>query len=349
MWFVVACAGSAAAQPKICGNQPALGAWSLGSCPLLKDDGVAPDESAGDGIYTASAQLTATALLEYKILPTGMWDGSVEIRQIGTCPFDAGPKPNDNYNIQVPQPDVARPTLFFYDSRALADSSYSPAPGNRSGGDSVMIDAPAGSCPSFLAVGDFQNLYGPNATAAKLSPLGRGVLVGRVTAAKALAAGWRWKVMQQSTGVVREYGPSGWAYAPCSAAFATVSSTVAPGDSVYFLFHARSGRLQTLVTGSPLDGFSLDGGGECQPAPDMRIPTDLSPVDLALSPGADLQSPSSDDMGSTPRRPGIHCDCQIGGASRGSAWGPALMLLPILLMLRRRRAAKRFTPTADGC
>lgn len=344
--------GAALAQPKVCGNQAALGDWTLGSCPQLKDDGVAPDEAAGDGIYTAGLQLQSTALLEYKLLPTGMWDGS-EIRQTGTCPFDGGGKANDTYNIQVSRPDVSKPTLFFFDSRVLSDSSYSPAPANRSGGDSVMTQAPAGTCPSFVAVGDFQNLVGPNATAARLSLQGRGVLVGRVTAAKALVTGWRWKVVQDSPGVAREYGPTGWAYAPCSAAYATVSSSVAVGDSIYFLFHVNSGRLQTLVSGSPLDGFAPDGAVTCMPAPDMTSPPfDMATSDLLPTPPPDPFIDANADMGGMPKRPGIHCDCHMGAASatgNGLSGGASLLLAGLMLALARRRAVRALYASRSGC
>ena len=69
--------GRALAQPKICGNQSALGNWNLGECPQLKDDGAGADESAGDGIYSLELSLDPTALLEYKILPQGMWAGAL--------------------------------------------------------------------------------------------------------------------------------------------------------------------------------------------------------------------------------------------------------------------------------
>ena len=341
---ILLAAGVAAAQPKICGNQAALGDWTIGSCPTMKDDGIAPDETAGDGIYSVAVQLQATSLLEYKLLPTGSWDGGIEVREAATCPADGGSKANDTYNIQVVQPDVSQKAQFFFDSRTLADSSYSPAPSNRSGGDSLQIASPAGSCPSFVAVGDFQNLVGPNATAAPLV-VQNGVLVGRITASKALTAGWGWKVVQKTSGVAREYGPSGWAYSPCTTAYATVSTPVSVGDSVYFLFHAKTGRLQTLVSGSPLDGFAPDGAGSCQPAADMSTPRDLSvpPVvdDLATPPIPDMPSANADMATMTPGRPGIHCDCRIGAAraQQGSALPQLFLTGMALLLLRRRRAA----------
>lgn len=358
--FTLVGVGQAAGQPRVCGNQAALGTWTLASCPTLKDDGNSPDEAAGDGIYTAAVQLTATDLLEYKILPTGMWDGATELKQVGTCPADGSSKTNDTQNIQVLSPDVRKPTLFFYDSRTLPDPPFSPTPNNRSGGDSAMLDAPVGSCPTWLAVGDFQNLYGPNSSAVKLAELRPGVLVGRFTAAKALAAGWRWKVMQQTAGTVRESGPTGWAYAPCTAAFATVSTAAAVGDSVYLLFYAWSGRFQAVVSATLLDGFAPGGTPVCEPPPDMAVPvTDLSPMspDLATAPAPDLQSPPSADAGSdggaAPKRPGIHCDCQLGRASDGAPSRDGLLawlcaLGGCFVWIRRRVRSRRFTsPPAE--
>lgn len=311
----------------MCGNQATLGSWSLSACPALKDDGVPPDEAAGDGIYTVAVQLSPTALLEYKILPTGTWDGAQELKQVGSCSADGKADGNLPQNSQVQNPDTSRPTLFFFDGRTTLDQSFAPAPGNRSGSDSAMLEAPAGSCPTWVAVGDFQNLMGPNGSAAKLEFRGRGLLMGHITAAKPLAAGWRWKVVSQSASTVREYGPSGWAYAPCEAAFATVSSPVSPGDSVYFLFHTEGGRLQTLVSSSPLDGFMTDGA-TCQPPSDLAQDANAPGPDLGTAPSAseDLASPDPSDAATPRRRPGIHCDCQLGRHDRSETGSPRALI-----------------------
>lgn len=323
------------AQPKICGNQAALGNWSLAGCPTLRDDD-------GDGVYSVSVSLSDTALLEYKLLPSGMWDGN-EVRAQGTCPSDGGSKRNDTQNIQISQPDTRAAVTFYFDGRSLTDPTYSPVTGNRSAGDTLMLRAPAESCPRWLAVGDFQNLYGDNSSAAPLLPLRPGVWVGRVTASKSLAAGWHWKVLEQSAPVAREYGPTGWAYAPCEAAFAAVSSPVSVGDSVYFLLHERGGRLQTLVSSSPLDGFSSDGIAGCEPRPDLG--GDVR--DLASSGPSDAATGPSDAAsdGGTPRRPGIHCDCQIGAAMGGqaAAAGPLTLcgVASLALLVGRGRLRRR--------
>ena len=321
---------TARSQPKICGNLPALGDWSLASCPLLRDDD-------GDGIYSVTVNLSSTPLLEYKILPTGMWDGSTEIRANGTCPADGGSKRNDTQNIQIVQPSTGKPATFFFDGRSLSDPSYSPAPGGRSAGDSLMLEAPSGTCPRWLAVGDFQNLPGPNATAVSLAPLRPGVWVGRTTAAKTLASGWRWKIVEQAATVAREYGPSGWAYAPCEATPASVTASAAVGDTIYFLFHAHGGRMQTVVSSTPLDGFVPDGSATCQPAVDMGSTADMagSPPDAASEPPA---MDAGSDGGLT-RRPGIHCECRMGQASQpttATAGGMLLACLVVLLRARRR-------------
>lgn len=331
-----AAADPVGAEPKICGNQPALGGWSLANCPGLRDDD-------GDGIYSVTLSLADTALLEYKILPTGMWDG-LEVRAQGTCPADGGSKRNDTQNIQISQPDTRGPVTFYFDGRSLTDPSYSPVTGNRSGGDSLMLKAPASACPRWIAIGDFQNLYGDNSSAAPLVPLRPGVWAGRVTASKSLAAGWRWKVLEQSAAVAREYGPTGWAYAPCEAAFATVTSPVSVGDTVYFLLHERGGRMQTLVSSAPLDGFSSDGSPGCEPAADLGgDPRDLAsggPSDAGSGPGP---ADGAADGGPL-RRPGIHCDCQVGAATGGpvnSAGSLALSCLASLGALLSRAWMRR--------
>ena len=352
------------AQPKVCGNQGALGNWNLASCLTLRDDGAAPDTQAGDGIYSAAVQLSDTALLEYKILPTGMWDGMTELHANGTCPADGGARRNDTQNIQIISPDTRRPTQFFYDSRPSPDGTFTPAPGNRSGGDSAMMESPGGGCPRWLAVGDFQNLYGNNGTAIALTSLRPGVWSGKLTASKALAPGWRWKVLEATGTTPREAGPSGWAYAPCEATFATVNAAVAVGDTVYFVFHAHSGRLQTVVSGAPLDGFVSDGGMGCEGPADMaggRSDLAGGPTDAgAAAPDGDAGAALAD--GGAGRRPGIHCECQVGrgdvanGVSRRSLgdFSPILTLLALLFLFLKRQlrtavgAAERGHPTPLG-
>ncbi len=332
-------AGPALAQPKICGNQSALGGWNLDQCPQLKDDGVGADESAGDGIYSLELSLDPTALLEYKVLPLGTW--AVALGQQGSCDGAGNPTGNDTSNLRMIRPDVSRPVRFYLDTRTLADPGDAAPPGNRSFGDTLMTRSPDGACPRWFAVGDFQNLVGVNATAVELQVLRPGVLVGRHTASKALAAGWKWKMMEQATTAPRELGPSGFAYAPCSTPSAQVSSSVMPGDSVYFVIDTRTGRLRTVVSSSPLDGFSLDGTPLCPPVLDMASPLrDLAtPSDASAS--ADLSEADGAlamDGGPSRPLPGIHCDCQVG-RSRSEPPSVALLILPLVLMLLRRRAA----------
>lgn len=335
------------AQPKICGNQSALGNWSLASCPVLRDDD-------GDGIYSVTLSLSDSALLEYKVLPSGLWDGS-EVRAQGTCPADGGSRRNDTQNIQIVQPDTRGPATFYFDPRSLTDPSYATVSGNRSAADSLMLRAPASACQRWLVVGDFQNLYGDNGSAVPLLPLRPGVWVGRMTAAKALSTGWRWKVLEGSATVAREYGPGGWAYAPCEAGFATVSSPVNVGDSVYFLLHERGGRMQTLVATAPLDGFASDGSPGCETGPDLGSdPRDLGGrmSDAAAPP---RPADASTDAGGE-RRPGIHCDCQIGSPTPvppttgmlGLCGGLSLLLLRAGRRRRQRPDRSAGTPTAPA-
>jgi len=329
--------GLAAAQPKICGNQTALGSWNLDQCPQLKDDGAGGDEAAGDGIYSVELHLDPTTLLEYKILPQGTW--AVALGQQGSCDTSGSPTGNDTSNVRIVSPDLAGPARFYLDTRTLSDPSYATAPGNRSFGDTLMTRSPQGSCPRWFVIGDFQNLVGINATAVELQVLRPGILVGRHTASKVLAAGWKWKVVEQAASGARELGPSGWAYAPCLTPSAAVSSAVMPGHTVYFVVDTRGGRLRTVVADAPLDGFSSDGTPLCPLVVDMTSSVrDLAAVGDA-APAADfgpLDGASAADGGSGRPLPGIHCDCQLGGTSvpPSSAW----WVIPLLGALHRRRA-----------
>jgi hypothetical protein len=304
------------AEPKVCGNDPALGSFVPGSCPTLKDDGVAPDEAAGDGIYTVQVTLSPTAQLEYKILPNGVFDGTL-LGQTGTCDI-AGGNTNTFSNILVPAPDTSRPVRFFYDSRTIGDPTYAAPVGNRSGGEDLMLRSPAARCPQWLAVGDFQSVpFDRTVGAVQLLLQRPGVLIGRLTATKMLASGWQWKVVQAGT-PSRRYGPGGWADDPCDPDSVKVNSAVKPGDIVYFTWHSYYGRLQTVVLAPGAD--VADGGvmGGLTLCPTPADPGDLGTgADLAATAPADgaTTSPDGDsgDGGGRPL-PGIHCNCQLGGA-----------------------------------
>ncbi len=349
-----------AATPKVCGNDAALGSFDPVSCPTLRDDGVAPDEAAGDGIYTVEVMLSPKPVLEYKILPSGAFDGT-QIGQSGTCDL-AGTRNNTYGNIQIPDPDTSRPVRFFYDSRVIADSHYAAPPGNRSGGDDLMPRSPAASCPQWLAVGDFQNVPFDRAIGAVELTLQRpGVLVGRLTATKATAAGWRWKVVQGGTAAgFRKYGPSGWADDPCDADNVVVASPVRPGDIVYFTWYSAGGRLRTDVQAPDDD---LDGGihGGLPLCPPPVNPADLGAVaDLAVSTAdggsgpTDLSAPGDADAARP--LPGIHCNCELGRSvyRPGPRQPPerpltlaAVIASVYLIGLRRRaRAARNVAKTA---
>jgi hypothetical protein len=114
--------GRALAQPKICGNQSALGSWNLGECPQLKDDGAGADESAGDGIYSLELSLDPTALLEYKILPQGTWAGA--LGQQGSCDTElATRRATTPPMFASPWPLVSSAARFYLDTRTLSDPS----------------------------------------------------------------------------------------------------------------------------------------------------------------------------------------------------------------------------------
>lgn len=334
-------AGEAVGQPKICGNQAALGSWNVDQCPQLKDDGAGADEAAGDGIYSVEISLDPTSVLEYKLLPQGTW--ALALGQQGTCDGSGNPTGNDTSNLRILRPDVSRPVRFYLDTRTLSDPGAVQPPGNRSFGDTLMTRSPSGECPRWFVVGDFQNLVGVNGTAVPLSLLRPGVLVGKHTASKSLGSGWKWKVVEQADTAARELGGSGWAYAPCQAPAASASQPVSPGDTVYFVIDTRTGRLRSVVSNSPLDGFAPDGTALCPPVVDMASPlSDLagSVADLAGGSVADLTSAGTADGGSDKPLPGIHCDCQL--ASTPKTPPPvSLTAVPLLVLLRRLLRSRR--------
>lgn len=337
-----------AATPKVCGNDAMLGNFDPASCPVLHDDGVAPDEAAGDGIYSVEVKLSSKPLLEYKLLPSGAFDGT-QLGQLGTCDVQ-GMRTNTFGNIQVPEPDTSRPVRFFYDSRAPADATYAAPPSNRSVGDDLMLRSPAARCPQWLAVGDFQSVpFDRTIGTVELTLQTPGVLVGRLTAAKALASGWRWRVVQGSPGPsgARQYGPSGWADDPCDADNVQVASAVRPGDIVYFTWNSATGRLRTVVVApgaDPPDAGAHSGVPLCPPVdpdpPDLGEAADLAAplVDLSSGPAGD----AAGDGGPGRPRPGIHCDCQLaGGGRRGERPAPAPLAIGLGLaaacLFRRAR------------
>lgn len=342
--------GDALAAPKVCGNQAALGDFTLGRCPELRDDGMPPDVAAGDGIYSLAVTLTPTSLLKYKLLPSGAWDGS-ELGLTTECSA-AGDRTNGTRDVQIADPDTSQPVRFYLDTRELSgDPSYARPPRGKSFGDDLMVRTPGARCPTWQVIGDFQNVPFDKTVGAVTLGLDRpGVLVGRVVATKNLAAGWQWKVVDKDAAPGRRFGPGGWAYEPCDADNVSVPSSVRPGDILYFTFYASLGRLQTRVVTSEPDAGTATGGPLC-PTP---------PPDLASSPAGDLAGPAEtgDLAGGPPGdgggsadlgpwgplgpRPGIHCDCSLAArplAPPGApAWASGLIFLGVVLVRRVRRA-----------
>ena len=161
----------------------------------------------------------------------------------------------------------------------------------------------------------------------------------RQTYGKQVARQWL-EVENRGTGRHRRAraGGSGWAYAPCQAPAASASQPVSPGDTVYFVIDTRTGRLRSVVSNSPLDGFAPDGTALCPRWSTWRVLfSDLagSAADLAGGTAADLTSAGTADGGSDKPLPGIHCDCQLASTPKthpgqsygGSASGTAASAL----------------------
>lgn len=343
---VVSAPGSAAAAPKVCGDQAALGGFDIARCPELRDDGAGADEAAGDGVFSTEVMLDAKDFLFYKILPEGVYNAT-EITQASACaPAAAGS--NSPRNIVVPKVPKGA-ARFYFDSRDLsADQSYAPLPAGArgSGGDSLMVRSPEGAPPRWVAVGDFQAAPFDLASGAlDLQPGAQRptVLSAEVVVQKALPSGWQWKVVEGtgSYATARKYGQNGWAYPDlkvgdnCDNLSARMMTAVSAGARLRFTFAAHLGRLQVQI---------VDSGGA-----DMADPA----ADLA-TPGGDLAGPPRDgasggvDAGAGPPAgplPGIRCDI-AGGIGAARAYHPSLaealaaLVLGVTLLRSRRRMAQ---------
>ncbi|MFO0572996.1 MAG: choice-of-anchor X domain-containing protein [Polyangia bacterium] len=355
---------AAAAGPRVCGGNAALGSFQPASCPELKDDGVPPDEAAGDGIYSVEVRLAApvSAPLEYKLLPSGAFDGTELGSYRGSAGTDTcglgGTGTNSFKNVQIPSPPEDRPVRFYYDSRVLSDPSHTRPPQDRSFGDDLMARSPSTACPVFAAVGDFQTVPFDRAVGSVALVQQRpGVLVGRWLATQSLAAGWKWQV-QEKAPLGRRFGPGGWSYDPCTGDRVTVPSAVRIGDTVTFTFYASLGRLQTTVQAGGAGDLGAPEGPQCPPPVDMAQAggTDAGPPppssdgaagDLAAGDGGD-----GGDGGAVRPLPGIHCDCRLAGpgAAAGSGGWVAVAagLLGLLLTARARRPLRQPLPGARG-
>lgn len=336
---------AALAVPRICGGNSGLGSFQPARCPELKDDGVAPDEKAGDGLYSVEVRLAApvSSPLEYKLLPSGAFDGTELGSYRGSAGTDTcgltGTGSNMFRNLQVPSPDDTRPVRFYYDTRAPLDTSYARPPGDRSFGDDLMVRSPGNACPGFVVVGDFQSVPFDRAVGAVTLVHERpGVLTGRWLATQALAAGWRWQVQEQAPGT-RRFGPAGWSYEPCQGDRASVASAVRLGDTVTFTFYTALGRLRTTVqSGGGVDGGAVEG---MQCPPPLRL--DMSgPIfdDLGGGTPADggARDAATGDQGVMRPLPGIHCDLSAGRSSGpGLGVGAVGLALGLLVSQRGRR------------
>jgi hypothetical protein len=215
-------------------------------------------------------------------------------------------------------------------------------PGNRSIGDSLMFRSPQGDCPRWFVVGDFQNLVGVNGTAVELASAA--ARSARRSSHRQQAATRRLEV--EGHGASQRRGArAGTERLGLCAVLDAECSRVDGGDagcSIYFVIDTRSGRLRTVVSDTPLDGFVADGTPLCPKVVDMASPAPDLASKSDASTAADLRDGELADAafdGPTRPLPGIHCDCQLGGHAASPS--PAFLTVPLLLLLRRFR---RLTP-----
>ncbi|MCS6914936.1 MAG: hypothetical protein RMK29_11360 [Myxococcales bacterium] len=299
------------AQVRVCGNQAALGDFRPELCPVMRDDGVPPDEVMGDGVFTLEVRLQPTELLKYKILPSGRY-GPDEVRQVGDCGLD-GRRDNPTGDLLVPRPDVSMPVRFFYDSRS------------RTAGDTLMTVSPPGT--AWVAVGGFQERpFDPVQGALDLRPTPDGTLVGSTVVTRDLPPGWPWKVLEKKGTYdgARKYGTDGWSVTPCDSQNVLQTPPVPAGSRLELHFVARLGRLDTKV----LPAVGTDGGDTA----------DLRPGDGPGDGPSGGQDGAAADLLDPAALPGIRCGCRIGGVPSSP---PSLLYLGAgagLLLRQRRRA-----------
>ncbi|MHB8873678.1 MAG: choice-of-anchor X domain-containing protein, partial [Myxococcaceae bacterium] len=128
------------AVPRVTGSTAELGSWTVPSGPELKDDGVAPDLVAGDGLYAASVSFAAAGQVDYKVAPNGVDFTGALGTNTGT---------NMRFTLSGAAPFAV---VFTYDTRALGTQGWAPS--------SVSFSDSATATRAWVAVGDFQLAVG---------------------------------------------------------------------------------------------------------------------------------------------------------------------------------------------
>ena len=240
---------------------------SGGNALAMLDDGVAPDEAAGDGIYTRSVTITnptpGTAFTsEYKILTEGVF-GSGELGL-----FVTGGNPV-NFRLWFPETVTDQDVVFSYDSRDLLVAGWSPATGFSD--DWTIGFDHDGSARTWVAVGSFQAALGdtdwnPASSVTVMhddgldgdTNAGDGVFTCQFSAPATLTS-VEWKVVNQQADFTdsTKLVPEGWNIDGLVADRPGWFFSALTGQTVTLEFDSRGGRMRARVKG-PLEPVLLN-------------------------------------------------------------------------------------------
>ncbi|XXX73111.1 thrombospondin type 3 repeat-containing protein [Sorangium sp. So ce134] len=237
---------AALASPTVTGSTPELGAWEARRGAPLRDDGIAPDRAAGDGVFTAAVSFATQGDVEYKISRNG-----VDLADGGAGAASGG---NLRFALAGGTPPYA--VTFYYDTRDLTAQGFLPA--TESASDSRSASLGEGGAPQvWVAVGDWQHSVGdtdwnPYSSITVARDDGRlgdrvagdGVYTYRFMARTALS-GASFKFAAQGPWSTR-LGANGWSYAPRDSSNGAFSA--AAGQVVTLELHALHGRMRAQVS-----------------------------------------------------------------------------------------------------
>ncbi|WP_437964412.1 thrombospondin type 3 repeat-containing protein [Sorangium sp. So ce260] len=237
---------AALALPTVTGSTPELGAWEAPRGAPLRDDGIAPDATAGDGVFTAAVSFAAQGDVEYKISRNG-----VDLRD-GGASAASGESLRFTLAGGTPPYDVT----FYYDTRDLTAQGFLPATESASDSRSASMDAD-GAPQVWVAVGDWQGSVGdtdwnPHSSLTVARDDGRlgdrvagdEVYTYRFVARTALS-GASFKFAAQGPWSTR-LGANGWSYAPRDSSNGAFSA--AAGQVVTLELDALHGRMRARVS-----------------------------------------------------------------------------------------------------
>ncbi|WP_433927411.1 thrombospondin type 3 repeat-containing protein [Sorangium cellulosum] len=239
-------ASTALALPTVTGSAPELGAWNARAGAPLRDDGVAPDAAAGDGIFTAIVSFAAQGAVEYKISRNG-----VDLRDGG-----AGTATGDNLRFTLAGGTAPHDVTFYYDTRDLTAQGFLPATESTSDSRSASMNA-EGAPQVWVAVGDWQSSLGDadwSSTSTITVARDDGRLGDRVAGdhvhtyrfvAPTALPGALFKFAAQGPSSTK-LGANGWSYAPQDSSSGAFSA--AAGQVVTLELDALHGRMRARVS-----------------------------------------------------------------------------------------------------